>query len=299
MSKSNRQELLTGLLFISPWIIGFIAFQLFPFVQSLYYSLTDFNLIKTPRFVGLNNYIELFTRDRNFSLSLSNTLYMTVIGIPVQLMFAFVCALLLNQRFRGQAIVRTIYIIPTVMPAVAVSILWLWITNPQIGLINSLLRNIGIEGPIWFRDPVWSKPTLILMLCWTVGSTIIIYLAGLQEVPRELYESAEIEGANSLQQLRHITWPLLSPVTLFNLITGLIWSFQMFTEGFLISGGAGGLGQPQGSMLFYSLYLWQNAFSYTRMGKASAMAWILFVLILVVTIITLRLSRRTTHYEVR
>jgi multiple sugar transport system permease protein len=186
------------------------------------------------------------------------------------------------------------------MPAVATAILWRWIFNPQIGMVNTLLAYIGIHGPTWFGDPDWSKPSLIIMLCWTVGATTIIYLAGLQGVPNELYESSEIEGANGLQRLFYITIPLISPITLFNLITGLIYAFQMFTEPFTISGGtSGALGAPQGSLLFYSIYLYQNAFVFTRMGKASAMAWILLVIILIVTAITLRSGRGSTNYEVR
>ena len=222
--------------------------------------------------------------------------------MPVQLVFAFLCALLLNMKIRGLPFFRTVFLVPTVMPAVAMAILWMWIFNPNLGPINNLLKIIGIEGPTWLGDPAWSKPSLIIILCWMVGSTTVIYLAGLQNIPKELYKSAQIEGASGFQQITNITIPLISPITLFVYITGLIYSFQMFTEPFMLAGGAGGvsaLGKPQGSMLFYSLYLYQNAFVYTRMGKASAMAWILFLLVLVVTLITMRLSRNSTNYEVR
>lgn len=296
--KKNTRETLAGVAFISPWIIGFLAFQLFPIFRSLYLSFTNFTLIKTPDWIGLSNYINLFTKDKNFTLSLSNTFYIVLIGVPIQLVVAFICALLLNQKLKGQSFFRTIYLLPTVMPAVATSILWLWIFNPRIGLVNNFLNYFGINGPTWFKDPLWSKPSLIIMLCWTVGATTIIYLAGLQGVPDELYEAAEIEGANGIQKLFAITIPLVSPITLFNLITGLIYAFQMFSEPFMISGGNPS-GSPQGSMLFYSIYLYQNAFSFTKMGKASAMAWVLFLIILIVTLVTLRVSRRWTFYEVR
>jgi multiple sugar transport system permease protein len=300
-SRLQNKELMYGILFISPWIIGFLVFQLYPIVMSLYYSFTNFSLIKPPDWIGLSNYIQLFTKDKNFYLALSNTLYIALIGVPVQLVFSFICALLLNQKIRSQVFFRTIFIVPTIMPAVATAILFRWVFNPEIGLVNSLLAAVHINGPTWFADPNWAKPTLIIMLCWTVGSTIIIYLAGLQGVPTELYESAEIEGANGLQKLGFITIPLISPITLFNLITGLIYAFQMFTEPFTLSGGtdASTLGRPQGSLLFYSIYLYQNAFYFTRMGKASAMAWVLLVVIMIVTLVTLRTGNRWTNYEIR
>jgi multiple sugar transport system permease protein len=299
--NAQKRELLAGIAFISPWILGFLFFQLYPILRALYLSFTNFAMVKPPVWIGLDNYALLFTKDKNFFLSLKNTLYMAVIGVPIQLVFAFICALLLNAKIKGQSFFRTIYILPTIMPAVATAILWKWIFNPQIGMVNTLLSYIGIDGPTWFADPAWSKPSLIIMLCWMVGSTTIIYLAGLQDVPVELYESAEIEGANGIQKLSFITIPLISPITLFNLITGLIYAFQMFTEPFTISGGtdAISLGRPQGSLLLYSLYLYQNAFMFTRMGKACAMAWILFVIILIVTLFTLGFGRRWTHYEVR
>jgi multiple sugar transport system permease protein len=303
--SGKRREILIGILFIAPWIIGFLAFQFFPFVQTLYYSFTNFSLVKAPRWIGLSNYINI-SKDSNFWLSIKNTLFLTIIGTPIQLVIAFLCALLLNQKLKGQSFFRTIYILPALMPSAAVALLWVWIFNPQVGLVNTLLGYLGIHGPIWFLDPTWAKPSLIIMLCWMNGSTIIIYLAGLQGVPKELYESAELEGANGIQKIRYITIPLVSPVTLFNLITGLIFSFQMFTEPYMVSAsswvsgtGIPQLGSPQGSMLFYSIYLYQNVFFYNRIGKASALAWILFFLVMVVTLITLRVSRRWTSYDVR
>jgi multiple sugar transport system permease protein len=303
LSRKQR-EILNAILFISPWVIGFLAFQFFPFIQTLYYSFTNFSLVKAPRWIGISNYLNIY-RDPNFRLAIKNTLFLTIIGTPIQLGFSFICALLLNQKLKGQSFFRTIYILPALMPSVAVALLWVWIFNPQVGLVNTLLSYIGIHGPTWFLDPTWAKPSLIIMLCWVNGSTIVIYLAGLQGVPKELYESAELEGANWIQKIRYITIPLVSPVTLFNLITGLIFSFQMFTEPYMVSssnvvsGSNPILGSPQGSMLFYSIYLYQNVFSYNRIGKASALAWILFVIILIVTLITLRISRRWTSYEVR
>jgi multiple sugar transport system permease protein len=221
-------------------------------------------------------------------------MYITVVGVPVQLLFAFATALLLNLRIRGQSIARTVYVLPSVMPTVAATILWLWLLNPELGPVNYLLTALDLPSPGWFADPNWAKPSIILMTLWGIGSTTVIYLAGLQNVPRELYEAAEIDGAGPLAKLRHITVPILSPITLFNLVTGVIWSLQFFTPAFVIGNGA--TGDPQGSLLFYALYLYANAFSYLKMGYASAMAWILFVITIAVTLALIRSSRRWIHY---
>lgn len=285
-----------GLAFASPWLIGFLAFIAYPAAASFYYSLTEFNLFKAPVWIGLENYRRLLFDDPQFRLALGNTVYLTLVGVPAQLVFAFLTALLLNLPIRGQAIARTVFVLPSVMPAVAAGLLWLWLLNPQIGPVNYVIDEIlGLRSPNWFGDPAWAKPSIILMTLWGVGSTTIIYLAGLQNVPRELYEAAAIDGASMASKLWNITVPMLSPVTLFNLITGVIWSLQFFTLPYIISGGA--TGEPQGSLLFYSTYLYANAFSYLKMGYASALAWILFLITVVVSLALLRGSRRWTHYE--
>jgi multiple sugar transport system permease protein len=286
--------LLTGLAFASPWIVGFLAFIAYPAAASLYYSLTDFNLLSRPEWVGFANYRQLLLDDDDFKRSLGNTIYITAVGVPAQLLFAFATALLLDLRIRGQSIARTIYVLPSVMPTVAATILWLWLLNPELGPINYLLTTLRLPSPGWFADPTWAKPSIILMTLWGIGSTTVIYLAGLQNVPRELYEAAEIDGAGPVAKLRHITVPLLSPITLFNLVTGVIWSLQFFTPAFVIGNGA--TGDPQGSLLFYALYLYANAFRYLKMGYASAMAWILFVVTIAVTVALIRGSRRWIHY---
>jgi multiple sugar transport system permease protein len=293
-SPWQRRELLTGLAFASPWIVGFLAFIAYPAAASLYYSLTDFNLLNPPGWVGFANYRQLLFDDDDFKLSLSNTIYITAIGVPVQLLFAFATAFLLDLRIRGQSFARTIYVLPSVMPTVAATILWLWLLNPELGPVNYLLTALRLPSPGWFADPNWAKPSIILMSLWGIGSTTVIYLAGLQNVPRELYEAAEIDGAGPVAKLRHITVPLLSPITLFNLVTGVIWSLQFFTPAFVIGNGA--TGDPQGSLLFYALYLYANAFSYLKMGYASAMAWILFLVTIAVTFALIRGSRRWIHY---
>jgi multiple sugar transport system permease protein len=303
-SKMARREFVAGLAFSLPWVIGVLAFLAYPMVTSLYYSFTQYEIPLPPRWVGLGNYAKLFTEDRFFPQSLWNSAYLTLIGIPVQLAFALFCAILLNLKIRGQAVWRTIYVLPTLMPAVAMAILWNWILNPQFGLVNHLLKIFGIKGPLWFQSPLWSKPSIIIMQTWAVGFMTILYLAALQGVPQELYESAEIDGAGAMRKFFSITMPMISPVTVFQLITGIIWSLQYFTQAYVIGvistggGGSSSLGAPQGSLLFYGLYLYIQAFEYLKMGYASALAWILFLISAAVTWVILRTSDRWAYYDV-
>jgi multiple sugar transport system permease protein len=296
-TRMQRREFVAGVLFGLPWIIGVLAFLAYPMVASLYYSFTQYDIPKPPIWIGLRNYINLF-QDRFFPQALYNSFYLTIIGIPVQLAFALFCALLLNLKIRGQAVWRTIFVLPNLMPPVVMAILWNWILNPRLGLVNNVLAMVGIKGPLWFASPAWSKPSMIIMLTWGVGFMTILYLAALQGVPQELYEAAEIDGAGSLRRFLHITIPMISPVTLFQLITGIIWSLGFFTQAYLIGGGGSNPGAPQGSLLFYGLYLYIQAFEYLKMGYASALAWILFLISAIVTWVILRTSRSWTHYEV-
>ncbi len=295
--RRARGRLVEGVLFTSPWLIGCLLFTLYPILASFYYSFTRYSLPKPPVWIGLGNYARL-TTDPQIDLVLWNTLYLTVIGIPAQLIFALISAMLLNLKIRGQAAWRTIYVLPSLMPAVAGTLLWLWILNPRFGVVNNLLAAFGIKGPLWFTNPAWSKPSLILMQVWGVGSTTIIYLAGLQGVPQELYESAELDGAGVWQQFLHITVPMISPVTLFNLVTGVIWSLQFFTQAFIAGGGTSAPGSPQGSLLFYGYYLYLQAFTYIRMGYAAALAWLLFIITMIVTVIIIRGTQQWTYYEI-
>lgn len=293
-TKRAKRDLRTGLLFLSPWLIGFFAFTLYPMVVSLYYSFTIYHSKRAPEWVGLENYINLFS-DPDFFISLNNTLYMVVIAVPLGLIASFICALLLNLKVRGQAFYRVIYFLPSIVPTVAGTILFLWLLNPQVGLVNTLLAKIGVDGPNWMTDPQWSKPALILLGMWGMGGTIVIYLSGLQDVPVSLIEAAELDGASWFQRLWHITIPMVSPITLFNLITGMIGMFQYFAQAYVVGGGEN-LGRPLNSTLFYSVYLYQNAFLFLKMGYASAMAWILFIIILVLTLLLLKVSDRFTYY---
>lgn len=291
-----------GLLFALPWIVGFLIFGLYPICISIYYSMTSFNIFQPPTWVGLANYRELFT-DEKFYKSLWNTFYMVIVGTPVSLIGGLLLAVLLNQKIKGMPVFRTIFYLPSIVPIVASSLLWLWILNPQYGLINSLLNALGVSGPNWLMDPNYTKPSLIIMGLWGVGNVMIIFLASLQDVPRSLYEAAEMDGANSIQQFLHITLPGITPVIFFQLIMSIINYFQYFTQAYMMiggsTGGSGGnlvSGGAENSLLFYSLYLFQNAFGYFKMGKASAMAWILFLVVVAVTAVIFKTQDRWVSY---
>ncbi|WCF09296.1 sugar ABC transporter permease [Paenibacillus thiaminolyticus] len=293
--KRERKTLIIGLLFTSPWIIGFLVFQLYPIVASFYYSMTEYNLFSSPAWVGMQNYRDLFHDDK-FFLSMYNTLYITVFGVVPHMAFALGMALLLNMKIKGQSIYRTVYFLPTLVPAVAGSLLWLWILNSQYGLINMLLESIGIVGPNWLVDPDWTKPSLIFMGFWGTGTITVMYLAALQDVPKIFYEAAEIDGASRWRQFWSITFPAISPMTLFQLIMMLIGSFQYFTEGMVFAEASQSIGGPENSLLFYSIYLYQQAFTFLNMGYAAAMAWILFLVVMMFTLLIFRTSARWVYY---
>ncbi len=299
LTKSGARA---GFLFALPWIVGFLIFGLYPICISIYYSMTSFNIFQSPAWVGLANYKELFTDDK-FYKSLWNTFYMVVIGTPVSLVGGLLLAVLLNQKIKGMPFFRTIFYLPSIVPIVASSLLWLWILNPQYGLINSMLKAFGVNGPNWFMDPNYTKPSLIIMDLWGVGNVMIIFLASLQDVPKSLYEAAEMDGANAVRQFFHITLPCITPVIFFQLIISIINYFQYFTQAYMMIGGATGgsggnliSGGAENSLLFYSLYLFQNAFGYFKMGKASAMAWILFLIVVAVTAIIFKTQDRWVSY---
>jgi multiple sugar transport system permease protein len=290
--RGLTREARWGIFFVTPWVIGFVIFTLGPVVASLGLSFMDYELISAPTWRGLGNYVELLSRDRLFGLSLYNTVYYTLFSVPLGLLAAFMLALLLNVKLPGMNIYRTVFYLPAVTSGVAVSLLWIWLFNPQFGLINHLLRSIGLPGPGWLVDEAWSKPAFILMSIWGVGGTAVIFLAGLQGVPRSLYEAAEIDGANTLQRFRHVTIPMMTPVIFFNMIVGIIGSFQVFTSAYVMTQGG-----PRESTLFYVLYLFRQGFKLLRMGYAASMAWILFIIIIILTLIQLRLSTRWVYYE--
>lgn len=291
MSKLRRREAIDGYLFISPWIIGFILWVAGPMIASIVIAFMEWDLLSQPRWAGFNNFTSLF-QDRLVLISLWNTAYYTFLGVPLELATALGMALLLNQRIRFQSAFRTFFYIPSVMPAVANAVLWLWILNPEVGLANSLLRLLGLPELQWLWSPVTSKPSFILMSLWGVGNSMVIFLAGLQSIPTSLYDAAEIDGANWWQRFWAVTIPLLSPVILFNLVLGVIGSFQIFTGAYLLTNGG-----PAHSTLFSVLYLYRLGFEQFRMGYASAVAWLLFLIILLCTIAQFYLSKSRVHYE--
>jgi len=290
MGTMERRKLRTGLFFISPWLIGLLLFYLYPIMSSLYYSFTDYNVLQPPTWIGLGNYQAIF-KDPLFWTSLGNTFFIAVVGIPLYTVVDIAIAILLNVKAPGQPFFRAIVFLPTLIPVVVLSILWDRLLDPQNGLVNVGLRVVSINGPGWFADPSWVKPSFILMSLWGTGNAVVIYLAGLQDVDRALYEAADVDGANWWHKIRHITVPSLSPVILFNVILAIIASFQFFTQAFIITNGG-----PINASLFYALYLYQNAFSYLHMGYASGLAWILLVITLALTLVVLRSSARWVYY---
>lgn len=319
-TKAERKRQLLGLMFTGPWILGFLVFALYPVIASFYYSLCDYNVFDPPVFNGGRNYVELVCEDKLFWRSLWNTAYFMFFAIPITMLTALVLAMLLNIKVRGQAFYRTVFFLPSIVPIVASTVLWLWILNPRYGVANKILGPVspwmqacwdalrgtliswGVSAasipelrfpPGWLSNEYWSKPGLILMSVWGVGNNMILYLAGLQEVPKELYEAAEIDGASAWKRTWHITLPMISPILFFTLVMGMIGTFQYFTQAFIMTDGGGG---PNDSTLFYAMYLFNNAFIYFKMGYASAMAWILFVLIVICTALTFRLTRGRVYY---
>jgi multiple sugar transport system permease protein len=290
--KGQVRRLIGGYLFIAPWLIGFFVFTLGPFIASLFYSFTRYELLTPPEFRGLQNYNLLFRQDPRFWVSLTNTAYYSFFSVPIRMVLAFFVAMLLNQKVNGMALYRTLFYLPSVTAGVATAILWVWIFDANYGILNIGLRAIGIEGPMWLGSRVWAKPALIIMSLWNIGGTMVIYLAGLQGVPQQLYDAAAVDGAGWWRKTRHVTVPMMTPTIFFTLVMGIIGSFQVFASALVMTNGG-----PADATLFYVLYLYRNAFQYFRMGYASALAWVLFIIILILTLIQLWLSNRWVYYE--
>lgn len=286
----GTKRFLTMLAFISPWIIGFLGFFVYPLILSLYYSFTEYNLLQPPKWVGLQNYTNL-TEDSHYLNAVGNTIYFVAFSVPLGVLTAFLIAFLLNQQLRLRVLLRMIFYIPIVVPISATAILWMWIFNSNWGLLNNLLALVGIQGPSWLGSPTWSKPSLVIMQLWLVGGSVLIFLAALQDVPRALYDAAKVDGANAWRRVWHVTIPMVTPAILFSLLTGLIAAFQTFANAWIMTGGG-----PVRSTEFYVLYLYENGFRFFRMGYASAMAWILFGVVVVVTVLLFRTSAGWVYY---
>ena len=289
MSKRDSR---VGILFATPWILGFLIFLTYPLVASLLYSFTNFSILRPPKLIGLQNYNELF-HDEVFYKSLGNTLLYVAGAVPLSTVVAIALALLLNTKVKGMSIYRTMFFLPTLVPMVALGTLFSWVFNGDFGLLNEAFHKVHVTPPNWMGDPTWAKWTLILISIWGCGQAMVIYLAGLQDVPVSLYEAAELDGAKVWAKTINVTLPMISPVILFNVVMGIIGSLQIFAVPYVMFPG----GAPARSTYFYSSYLYDNAFQYQRMGYASAMGWVLFIITLVLTLIALKLSEKHVHYE--
>ena len=286
-----RREALTGYLFITPAVLGFLFWTAGPMLASIWLATTDWDLIRAPRPVGMANVARLLGDDL-FWAALVATGYYTAAHVPLALGSALLVALLINTNVRGIAFYRTVYYLPSIVPAVANAILWVWIFNSEFGLLNLGLQTIGLPKVAWLQDARWAMPALIVMSLWSIGATMVIYLAGLQGVPQHLYEAAAIDGAGAWARLRHVTIPMISPIIFFNLILQIIGSFQVFTTGYIMTRGG-----PEFATLFYVLYLFQSAFQYFKMGYAAALAWVLFFIVLIFSLLVFRYVGRMVHYE--
>jgi multiple sugar transport system permease protein len=296
MTHRDRQNLRVGLAFSAPWLIGLAIFTAYPVAASLYYSFCDYSVLQPALWTGADNYVRL-VHDQLFWRSLGNTLFYAALSIPLGTLVSLSLALLLSCEVRGTAFFRTVFYLPSIVPVVASSMLWMWILNGKYGLLNwalgGLLHWFHAQPPAWLSDPSWAKPALVLMSVWGVGNSMVIYLAGLKDVPKELYEAAELDGATSWRRFWHVTLPMLTPVIYFNVVMGIIGALQTFTQAFVMMGAEGA---PARSTLFYTLYLFTTAFYDLRMGYASAMAWVLFLLIVTLTLLASRWFERRTPY---
>lgn len=288
----KKQQALWGLAFISPWLLGFLIFTAGPMLASLYLSFCKYDL-HTLSFVGTKNYEVLLTRDPLFYRSLTNTALYVFFSVPLGLTGSLLIAVLLNQKVKGLPVFRTMFYLPSLVPAVASSLVWLWVFHPDAGILNYGLSKLGIKGPAWLLDPKTALGSLIMMSLWGIGGgRMLIFLAGLQGISDELYEAAQLDGAKGWASFRHITLPMLSPTIFFNLILGIIGSFQVFTSAYIMTGGG-----PDNATLMYVLYLYNNAFRYFKLGKASAMAWILFAILLAFTLVQFKNASKWVYYE--
>ena len=282
----KTKEAINGLLFVSPWVFGLLVFTLYPILSSLWYSLCEYQVTKPPVFIGLENYRMLF-QDPIFIKALSNTLYLVIFGAPLVTLTAITVAIMLqNKKLKHTAAFRIMFFVPTLVPTIVASLVWIWVMQPDAGIVNRLLGYIGIQGPGWLSSMFWSKPAFILLMIWTCGNAIIIYLAGLQDIPDSLYESASLDGAGFVKQTTSITIPLLRSTILYNIVTLVIGIFQWFAEPYIMTNGG-----PDNSTMLFSLYLYQNAFAYFKMGYASAMGWILLLIGLAIVLVLFKVFK--------
>ena len=287
----RKRQILTGYLFISPVILGYLIWVAGPMLMAIWLSLTEWDMLRPATFVGLSNYRTML-QDDLFWKSLVVTFYFTLVSVPLSLALSFAVAMLVNVNVRGIALFRMLFYLPSIVPLVVNAVLWLWIFNSELGLLNALLRWFGLPKVLWFQDSSWSMPALIIMSMWSIGGSMVIFLAGLQGIPQHLYEAAEIDGANYWQRFRNVTIPMMSPVIFFNLVIGLIGALQTFVPGYLMTQGG-----PQNSTLFYGLYIFRSAFRDFKMGYAAALSWVLFAIVLLLSLFVFRYLGRLVYYE--
>jgi multiple sugar transport system permease protein len=302
-SPETRRNLRNGMLFISPWLAGLLIFTAYPMIMTVYYSFTDYDgLTFPPHWIGLDNYNTMFTVDPEFWTSVQNTLWWVAFNVPLSVVFGISFALLLNMKVRGIGLYRTFFFLPSMVPAVGSTLLFLWLFNPSGGVIDAILGMLHLSQPGWFTDPAWAKPGLLVQSLWALGNGMIIYLAGLKDVPNELYEAASIDGANTVSRFRHVTLPLLTPTIFFNLILGCIGAFSYFSQALIVSsaptslGGGAAMGGPADATLFYSLYVYEQVFTNFQFGYASALSCLLTLTVMIVTAIIFVSSRRWVFY---
>ena len=291
--SAASREALYGYLFASPVILGLIIWVMGPMIGSFLISLTDWNVLTAPHWLGLRNYVRLFTSDVFFSNSLLVTVYFVLLSVALTFVYSLGLALLLNRKIKGQGIYRSIFYLPTIVPVVASSALWLWLYNPDFGLFNEILQGVGLHKSMWLVNQTTVVPSLVLMSAWGgAGNTIVIFLAALQGVPRQLLEAVEIDGGNWWHRFWAVTWPMISPVTFFNLVVGLINSFQIFTQSYIMTSGG-----PNNASLFYVYLMYREGFERNNMGNAAALAWVLFLIVSLMGLALFRWSRFWVHYE--
>jgi len=281
------------LIFLFPWLVGFIGYSIYPIIISLYYSFCQYDVLQIPMYIGFNNYYEILLNDPYFWKSISNTFFYTLFRVPSNIILSLIIAISINKISKGGSIFRTAYFIPSLVSGVALSVIWMWIFNPQIGLLNLILKFFGLSEPMWLQDPSWSKPALIIMSFWSAGGgRMLIFLAALRNIPPKLYEAFKLDGGSSFQSFFHITLPMISPIIFLWSIVEVIASMQVFTEAFIMTKGG-----PVDSTLFYNLYLYNKAFQDFNMGYASALAWLLLIITLIITSIQFKMSKKYVYYE--
>lgn len=292
-SRLNRANEISGILFALPAILGFLILVLGPMIASLFFSFTDYTVFSSAKFIGLGNYAKLFSgEDPFFYKSLLVTLYFAALNVPASIVASLIMAMLLSRNIRGRAIFRSIFYIPSIVPSVASAFIWLWLLNPDLGLVNTLLSSLGLPTSQWFFAQDSVIPSLVLTGLWGTGGTMVIFLAGIEGIPTEYYEAIDVDGGNFWHKFRHITLPMLSPTIFFNAVMATIGSFQTFTQAYIITQGG-----PNNSSLFIVYYLWREAFANANMGFASAIAWVLFLVILSLTFLIFRSSNSWVYYE--